>query len=104
MTTQGPPPIDLAAATASSTLNAAPPRGTATPNPLNNSFAWYSWTFMRSLFRTAAGRRPARTRAWARAPDRRSRGYITAWMPNPANPLSAKFFRNMSRSRVAAAS
>ena len=31
-------------------------------------------------------------------------GYIIAWIPKPANPLSLKFFRNMSRRRAAAAS
>src|SRR5262249_39467624 len=38
----------LAALTASSTENAACPRGTGTPNSRSTALAWYSWMFMRA--------------------------------------------------------
>src|SRR3954465_9329053 len=40
---------------ASSTLSAANPRGTGTPNFPRTAFAWYSWIFMRSPGRCWAG-------------------------------------------------
>src|SRR5258706_10321778 len=45
-TTQTGPPSACAALTASSTVNAAIPRGTGTPNSRNTALAWYSWMFI----------------------------------------------------------
>src|SRR5512135_3652030 len=45
-TTHTLPPSCCAAATASSTLKQATPRGVGTPNSRNIAFRWYSWIFM----------------------------------------------------------
>src|SRR5688572_10871047 len=63
LTTKSPPPIDFAAARASSPLRTARPAGTGMPTSANSSFAWYSWKFMRVLAEVDAKRAHARSGA-----------------------------------------
>src|SRR5262245_31801859 len=82
--TTGPPSVSNAR-TASSTVDATIPRGTAAPAAASSSFAWYSWTFIPGV--SGGGRAADRYRPRGRALEGGRRGRFRC--PGSGGPARA---------------